>query len=114
MTAPRISAARFGFSVSMDSVRSGCGTTISIVSPAFQLRLTVASSPGVTFSALPLTRSVAPVAHAGMRSFTRKPAVARLPHGHAHGVRRRIVGVLNDRDRAARTLPDHCPRPRTG
>jgi hypothetical protein len=36
-----------------------------------------------------------------------KPAVARLSHGQAHGVRRRIVGFLNDRDRAARTRPDH-------
>src|SRR4026209_2680448 len=60
MTAPRINAARFGFSGSMDSVRSGWGTTRSIVSPAFHRLLTVASSPGATFSGLPLTRSVAP------------------------------------------------------
>jgi hypothetical protein len=36
MTAPRITAARFRFSASIGSVRSGCGTIKSIASPAFQ------------------------------------------------------------------------------
>ena len=68
----RISAATFGFSGSIGSVRSGCGTARSIMSPAFQPRLTVSSSPGATFSVLPLTRSVASRAHAGMRSLIAK------------------------------------------
>ena len=96
MTAPRISAARFGFQRRW-KVNSRCGTTMSIGSPAFQRRFTVASLPGAAFSVLPLTAR-APSAHADAQHH-RKTAVARLSHGQVHGVRRRIV-VLNDRDRA--------------
>ena len=97
-----------GFSASIGRVRSGCGTTRRRIAglPAAPHRRKFA---GATCSVLPLTRSDAPLAQAGIRSF-----IANLPSPGSrtvrHGVRRRIVGVLNDRDLAARTLPGHFRR----